>query len=177
MASFYDGCSGQKQCFGLPQGCINKKSCDFVASLQFSEGHLDIKLRTNKAEQSKYIAIAFSDDQKMGNDLVFACSPSWYSKAAIQVFWNQNWEYNSEILYGQQDLIIDPSTTSDDSFFTCMFSLDKLVTVKGKRFEFECGYHILLATGQVNGAKIEYHKEKIASTSTFKTSKLRICFL
>ena len=175
--SFYDGCSDQKECFGLQQGCINYKNCDFVSSFQFSERYLEIKLRHNKTENSMYIAIAFSDDQKMGNDLVFACSPSWGSKAAVKVFWNQKWDCYSEILHGQQDLIKDPYSTLEDSNFSCIFSLDKLVTVKGKRFEFECGYHILLATGQVNGAKIEYHKEKTASTSTFKTSKLRIYFL
>ena len=89
MASIYDGCSDQKQCFGLPLGCINKTNCDFVSSLQFSERHLDIELRKNKLEQSMHIAIAFSDDQKMGNDLVFACCPSWDSKKEVKVFWNQ----------------------------------------------------------------------------------------
>ena len=177
MVSFYDGCSDRKECFGLQQGCINNKNCDFVSSFQFSERYLEIKLRHNKTENSMYIAIAFSDDQKMGNDLVFACSPAWESKAAIKVFWNQNWDYNSEFLYGQQDLIKDPSTTWEGSLFTCMLSLDKVVTAKGKRFELECGYHILLAAGSVNGAKIYQHMDRSASTSRFKTSKLKICFL
>ena len=175
----YNECSDQKQCFGHPPGCVNKTSCDFVTSLKFSERHLDIELVKNKIEQASYIAIAFSDDQKMGNDLVFACSPSWESKTAIKLFWNQR-DYYSEILYGQQDLIQNPSTTWEGSLLTCKLSLDKVVLAKGKRFEFECGYYILLAAGPVNGAKIDQHADitsRSASTSRFKTSKLKIGFL
>ena len=71
-----------------------------VASYKYGgilEGDIEIELYKKSSVESDYLAIGFSDDKLMGNDLVFACSKSWdkdflpvfgYGSRPVRAFWN-----------------------------------------------------------------------------------------
>ena len=166
-ASIYDGCSDLKQCFGYPEGCVNQKSCEMMASLKLTKENTDVEITENDPKRS-YVAIAFSDDRSMGKDLVFACSPSWSPENVINVFWNKEGKKENEKLNDKKELPQTPSVSYEDSVITCKFSLANQLTIKGNKFDLKKGHYILLATGSVNEDTLEYHgPTKMASTSMF----------
>ena len=170
--SIYTGCSDLKQCFGLPEGCVSTKDCKMITSLKLENGKVDVELVNNEMKQANYLAMAFSGDEKMGDDLVFVCSPTWIEDPRVKVFWNSN-AYHSDKLNGNEDVPKNQSIQEKDSRLTCMFSLEKQVTIKtdneNKEYNFEEGYHILLASGPVKGGTgIEKHTEgKMAFSDKF----------
>jgi len=165
----YEGCSDQHQCFGYPEGCINNKNCEMMTSLKISGEKLDAKLMKSNIEGSNFVAMAFSDDQMMGKDLVFACSPSWMEQEAVKPFWNKEGKTPSELLNENDYIIPDSDASHSNSFLTCSFTLETNATVKGTIFDFKKGHYILLATGPAGDAKLDYHGEsKVASKSKFE---------
>lgn len=142
---------------------MSKQDCTMVASLTFSDEKVDVELRTNQLEESKYVAVAFSDDQKMGEDLVFVCSPSWIPEHKIKVFWNAKDDKNSSPLKDHDGVPKDQSVTEKDGHFTCKFSLEKHITVKAenenKEYHFEEGHYILLASGPAEATGIKKHDQ------------------
>ena len=118
--------------------------------------------------------MAFSDDAKMGKDLVFACIkfiPLLFT--GIKVFWNPGGRTPSEPQPDQDRILINPSVRGEDGSTLCKFSLNKDVTIQDNKFDLHKGHHILLSTGPGTPTKLQYHNEnKIASTSKFgKDSK------
>ena len=162
----YEGCSDQNQCFGFPKGCIDDTTCTIVTSLKVSRENIDVKLMHRTSFTSIYAAMAFSDDQKMGSDLVFACSPSWMNtkEKDVNVFWNPI-NARSELL--NEKIFKNASTFYADGTLTCKFTLEKDVTVKETLFDFRNGYHILLARGVAGDAKLNHHTDRIASKHKF----------
>ena len=60
-------------------------------SLRISRENIDVELMLARPmSPNVYAAMAFSDDQKMGNDLVFACGRNWINKESngVNAFWN-----------------------------------------------------------------------------------------
>ena len=164
--SIYDGCSDEKQCFGYPEGCVNKSSCEMMASLKLSKENTDVEITKSSIEKSEYIAMAFSDDKMMGKDLVFACSPSWDQDDRCGVFWNKE-GYKNEKLNDKKELIEKLSVSEKDSLYTIKFSLPNQLTINENKFDLEKGHYILLSTGPVSENNLTKHTKRIASTSMF----------
>ena len=144
-----------------------------MTSLKMSGENLDATLMKSNIGQSHFVAMAFSDDQKMGKDLVFACSPSWMSESpTVYAFLNKEGTTPSELLNRNDRMnIIQKSGTSSyvNSFFTCYFTLETNATVKGIIFDFKKGHYILLATGPAGKVNLSYHgTNKVASKSKFE---------
>ena len=143
-----------------------------VVSLTLSDEKLDVQLFKNQLHKPNYVAMAFSDDRYMGEDLAFVCSPSWGTEPRVKVFWNAKGVKHSDLLKDNDDLPINPSITEEDSQITCLFSLEKQVTIKTDRetreYNFEEGRYILLATGPAEENAVKYHtEERIASSEKF----------
>ncbi|XP_059224933.1 putative ferric-chelate reductase 1 homolog isoform X2 [Stomoxys calcitrans] len=71
---FYDGCGTSKNCFGSKDGCVDSKSCDFVAAIKVIGDTYEFQLKS-KSKDAAYVALGLSDDNKMGNDLTLECVP------------------------------------------------------------------------------------------------------
>jgi len=176
----YEGCFDQNHCLGYPEGCVNNKTCILMTHLKMTGDIVDVRITEMQPMfiesniESDYIAMAFSDDNKMGKDLVFACNLGWAKKDDIKVnmFWNEGKSQPSK-LQNERNYTIRSShikslvADGEPPGIDCRFTLEKNVTVKGKQFDFEKGYYILLATGKVKGDQLQKHTDKVASKSKF----------
>ena len=167
----YEGCVDQNQCFGYPEGCIKNKTCLMMTSLKMSGDKVDVELIKSTSDKSDYVAMAFSDDDKMGKDLVFACNYYWTGNVDVNMFWNEGRSQPLKLENERNDTIRSATSKyvvgGGGSFLICKFTLEKDVTVKGNRFDFEKGHHILLATGKAKDDKLNKHDYKVASKSKF----------
>ena len=136
-----------------------------MTSLKISGENIDVKLMHLQYITKDYAAMAFSDDQKMGKDLVFACS-SGTGFWEVYAFWNPMNHTPPELL--NKELFKNPSGYYVGEIVTCKYTLEKDVTVKGTLFDFRKGYHILLARGPAGAATLIKHNDKIASKYKFK---------
>ena len=160
----YEVCSDQNQCFGWPKGEVWPKG---GTSLRISRENIDVELMLARPmSPNVYAAMAFSDDQKMGNDLVFACGRNWINKESngVNAFWNPS--IGSDLL--KEEIFKNASSSYVDETLTCKFTLEKNVTVKETLFDFRKGYHILLARGVAGDAKLNQHTDRIASKYKFR---------
>ncbi|XP_046809531.1 putative ferric-chelate reductase 1 homolog isoform X1 [Lucilia cuprina] len=71
---FYAECGTSKNCFGNKDGCVDSKTCDFVAAVKVRGGIYEFELKS-KAANAAYVALGLSEDNQMGDDLVIECIP------------------------------------------------------------------------------------------------------
>ena len=69
----FNDCFKNKGCFGLPSNCESSGSCDIAVTWRFKEGTTEIELFSVDGA-GQYVAVGFSGDDKMGDDLVMSCS-------------------------------------------------------------------------------------------------------
>ena len=143
-----------------------------LARYKIGKKKIDIEVHMDQLEARNYVAIAFSDDRRMGHDLAFVCSPSWNYFLGVKVFWNQH--LTSEFLPNNGNVANNQShkfSAHKNGQFTCAFSLDKLVTIKihseNRDFDLEKGHYLLFATGAIEGPRIMYHSARFASKAKF----------
>lgn len=67
---FYNGCGEQKSCFGTPSGCIATRNCKAIVSTSVRGEQYEFELKT---QTGAYVAVGFSDDDKMGDDSTIEC--------------------------------------------------------------------------------------------------------
>ena len=158
--SIYDECFQSKFCYGNPLGCIEGKNCDILATVTLvnSSKHVIIDLYKENLENDQYVAVGFSGDKSMGDDLVFMSSPS---EKMLMKGWNQPRTGPPEDITGITEL--DYSQDNTAGFFHCQFELEKILTFakagSGEQVtvDFSQPRHILLATGQMQNKRISYH--------------------
>lgn len=172
--SIYNRCSDPEQCFGYPKRCEDKKDCEMITSLKHVKGEVHVELMKTNLEESNYVAMAFSEDEYMGKDVAFVCSPSWESEPKVNVFWNEPNKKNSVPTENFTEIAVpkNVSVSFQDSKFTCSFTVDKLFSIAPSsskyKFDLEKGYYVLLATGPTEQSRIKKHTGgKISSNSKF----------
>ena len=140
---------------------------DGGTSLKISRENIDVELVFGPSRTSPniYSVMAFSDDQKMGNDLVFGCSPKWINKESngVNAFWNPSIDTTRQSELLKEEIFKNASSSYVDKTLTCKFTLEKNVTVKETLFDFRKGYHILLANGLAGNANLNKHIWRLAS--------------
>ena len=141
-----------------------------LVSYKIANEKIDIEVLKQQLEGSDYVAMAFSEDRNMGDDLAFVCSPSWNSASGVKVFWNQR-SHNSKFLEDNGNIAQNPSINHTNGLITCAFSLGKLITIQmpseSREFDLEREHYLLLATGAVEGTGITHHNARIASKDKF----------
>lgn len=75
MDPIYNGCGNTKNCFGFPSGCVDTKTCHTVATVVVKGERYEFELRSSPSDNPAYVAVALSDDNKMGDDSVMECLP------------------------------------------------------------------------------------------------------
>ena len=125
---------------------------------------------------NQYVAIAFSDDQRMGDDLVFSCS-----EQGVNVGWNLRYSGPPSELEGVT--ILNESISAKDGHITCSFSLDEqmnfestiveVVDFRGDpTFDFRKDHFLFLATGPMTSQdEIGIHTVKVASEEMINVKK------
>ena len=109
----YTGCGKTRGCFGAPNGCIDQENCRFLASWkpqceneqQTCDEESITKFRweimakpetlgvLKKDDDFTWVALAFSKDKKLGDDLTFTCTNSPTGKE-VCLFKNKSfWDF------------------------------------------------------------------------------------
>ncbi|XP_014234702.1 putative ferric-chelate reductase 1 homolog [Trichogramma pretiosum] len=156
---FYENCGETKNCFGIPDGCVEQQNCVAAVSVLVAGERYIFELRsTNNA---KYVAVGLSDDRKMGDDSVVECVDAG-DRVNMHMSWNDGFT-NTRMATPPNtvDLI---SSSLVDGVISCKFSRNKLTQIQGRTFNLvEKPYFLLLARGQkVYSGGISYHDKREA---------------
>ena len=165
----YKGCAANKGCFGSESNCIENGSCKLMFSYQYSSAtkSFQMLLHGNGIEAKEYVAMGISSDAGMGSDLVFFCSNGG---ANVNVAWNKG----KDNLPGVTGVTVrDATVKTINGVTTCVFTVDESLNAvppsssgasSAQKFDLATSkYHILLATGAINGEKLSYHSFKTPS--------------
>lgn len=75
IPSVFAGCRDLKGCFGLPDSsCIQDGSCSALVTYALKGQRYEFELWASNVQPNSYVAIAFSDDNIMGEDSVTECA-------------------------------------------------------------------------------------------------------
>eukprot|EP00096_Caligus_rogercresseyi_P014050 TRINITY_DN6593_c0_g1_i2.p1 TRINITY_DN6593_c0_g1~~TRINITY_DN6593_c0_g1_i2.p1 ORF type:complete len:641 (-),score=120.12 TRINITY_DN6593_c0_g1_i2:200-2122(-) len=166
----YATCGSSKGCIGTPSNCVESSSCSVMASYAPLPGSKYRLSLTGADNRARYLALGFSLDGSMGEDLVVSCR-NVGNKPQIEFSWNFG-KSTSADLEKNLPTVTNQKISSVNNVLTCSFDIDsKLnVTVPGKAdvvsYDFSANdYHLLVAEGPSDSSKISYHSIKTASAS------------
>ena len=111
----YHDCGISKGCFGTKFPidpnckCIKTGDCDVMVTYNLNSGSVELHIH-GMVESDKYLALGFSHDDKMGDDLVFHCKAG--SSEAVKPSWNTGKTNNA---LDSEVMIHAPFTKFEDS--------------------------------------------------------------
>lgn len=113
---------------------------------------------------AKYFSVGFSEDTKMGDDLVVDCMTDASGKISIGLSYNKG-RSNEVLEEGATRVIEDAHMSFTDGVTTCRWTFAaKVPLVNGKTYDLvEKRYHLLLAQGEMDGAEKSHHDVKMPS--------------
>jgi hypothetical protein len=89
----YQGCSVDKGCFGSKFGsatanCVTTGDCQMFASWKYLQTtkKFQILVHAKAAASNNYVAVALSEDSKMGTDLAFSCISGSTSEVSVLLY-------------------------------------------------------------------------------------------
>ena len=165
----YRSCS-DRMCRGLGSGnCLTSKTCQalltgiFLSPKLFKYIFIIAYSVTAKQEHgvtefafhgkssldymNKYFSMAFSEDDKMGDDLVVDCYTDSTGNVKVGLSYNHG---KSNELLNAPNVIQNAIGQYADGIISCKWNLNKNMLVNGKEFDLvDKKYHILLAHGAV----------------------------
>ena len=169
----YDGCGDKKGCFGSEDGCIQSNDCKIITTykkVSDTEFQFEIGFPVTSAD-NEYSALAFSADDKMGNDSVMACILN-ASNVDVNMYWNTP-DKNSVVLADPHFGISNISGKYENGFVQCTFTRKSVTNITSPdnfttKFDLvNSSYYLLLALGPADSAgTIQYHTSKLSSPST-----------
>lgn len=176
QVDLYSECDHNKGCFGLPNDCIKKSDCTLLLSYFSQENSIVFELVGALGTTSGWIAMALSEDSKMGDDIVTECIYSGQN-VTVQQSWNKaNPEKNNEPIRNPQKNIIEKSGNYIEGVLTCKWKHKFSIRIKDKIFDIlKKNYYLLLAKGPIGANKIkEKHTQQIASITPANLTKISI---
>lgn len=163
--SAYKSCDRTKKCLGVPDGCISSKSC--IALVTIAPNGRDYHVEMF-AKKSKYIALGFSDDTKMGGDHVVECVNEDLSRGTVVKAYRSFNVPNSREnrrFDDQEGVELMEGSFYDGDIYCKVNHLGK-ITVQDREYDLNNNeYHLLLAAGSaLKPFSVGYHD--VAQTST-----------
>ncbi|CAD6195287.1 unnamed protein product [Caenorhabditis auriculariae] len=163
-----DTCGKLKGCLYFPKGCDPGSSCKIKASYVYDKpsGMMEMQL-SGKISKDHFVAFGFSDDEKMGNDMVTTCFNNNGAVNASLAVNEPNVRKNNFI--NESGLFEVMKTGSADGFSHCHFRFpakmptDKFTALKRGNDV----YYPLMSTGPFVNGRLAYHNsEKTIHKST-----------
>ena len=164
----YEGCFETKSCFGNKPDCVDKGDCQMFTSYSYDPTSKIYKfsLYLNDVQVDKYVALGFSKDDQMGEDLVFYCQSN--ANQAVGVSYNNgksNVKDVSGLEFASQNV-----TKQIDGSSICEFSLPEKVkfTRNGQEEILDLSsqeYTLLLARGPFSN-QVGYHNIETPTISS-----------
>ena len=164
-----------------------------ATSYQLLDDIIWIELFQNQLDdpENDYVAMALSEDNVMGNDLVFVCShSSQWKNENVQVFWNELWKTSVHIGY-LSEAQFSVEVTMQDGKLKCVWKVGQRFSNQpvtpsqisdgqyypDRTIDFLDDHFLLLASGQIGPTKnkthrnlrsITKHTTKLASKDSFR---------
>jgi len=167
----YLGCKNKSEfCIGLPSGCIETENCAVLfksttngLATQF---YFDLYGYDIPASEGKYVSAALSEDQNMGDDLVFSCLKLKNDqRVKFEVSENVG-NVNRVLPFKAHTDVLPISYMIKDGKIHCRWEIRYDAQINNKLYNFYNDYYyILLAKGglEENSDVKEYHDVKSAS--------------
>ena len=111
----------------------------------------------------KYFSMAFSTDNKMGDDLVTDCFVT--SEGKVKLGSSVNIGKDNQLNDEYKDSLNPMQNSYSNGVVVCKWKSNRKRTAQGKEWDMSQNYHILLAFGDLKedtGAK-EYHTKRLVS--------------
>lgn len=163
-SALYEGCGVTKNCVGHPQGCLQTHDCKAVLSITTQDGNYVVDMI---GHQSKYVAIGFSEDRKMGKDNVVECVHEDNTATGIKAYRSFNTPNRKQNIRQeeQKGFTLKKGMYVDGSVY-CQIVHDPVITVQENVFDLnKMEYHILLAAGtRLKTNNVGFHE--VAYTSS-----------
>lgn len=152
----YLPCKNKSQfCIGLPSNCIEAENCAVLfksyvspsSNYMFNFELIGYDIPTT---EGKYVAVGFSDDQQMGDDLVFSCLKLKNDqRVKFEVSENVG-NINRVLPYPAYQEVQPLQYRTDNGKISCKWELKYDTTINNKHYNFYNNYYyILLAKGNL----------------------------
>ncbi|KAJ8673430.1 hypothetical protein QAD02_004692, partial [Eretmocerus hayati] len=160
---FYAGCGSTKNCFGIPDNCVDQRNCMAAAAILVAGERYIFELQTTNTD-AKYVAIGLSDDDKMGDDSVVECVNN-NEQISLHMSWNDGKKNFREPTLDEAVRLTNGSVR--DGTIYCRFERKKVTQVRGKTFDLVAKpYNLLIAVGSVaEKNRVGYHDLGRSSSS------------
>ena len=162
-------CSVSLGCVGFPKGCTEDDTCQVFATYQVKKNQDVTFTLRGKVPPSHYLALGFSQDIKMGDDLVIYChNKEWRTRVGIS--WNTIQRTSIVLDSFDPNIIVNPSFSYYNEILWCEFTLRKETKIQlpytshGKDYDLSRPYYLQLARGAMeenNGGGFERKRLKL----------------
>ncbi|WKX96415.1 hypothetical protein Q1695_012673 [Nippostrongylus brasiliensis] len=148
-------CGKMKGCLFAPEGCQAGVTCQIHFSYQVDGNSLAMELYGTPPVSNGYIAVGFSKDDKMGDDMVVYCAQFGNGQAVGGLALNGKKPNNTIISnVGVQDVT---GTANVGGALYCAIS-QRLDPNRGDLLNLNGSYRILLSTGPTQDNRLGYHQ-------------------
>ena len=159
----YSGCGEEYQCFGLPNDCVDAKTCTVLLKTSWVSTGAQFNLYWKRSVDSKdkYVSAGLSDDKLMGNDSVTI----FVTKESESVEAFQGFTYGGNHGFGVNRVTVEgvdqESAKYEDGLLSGSWRETHVTKVEGKTFDLKNNkYYIFLVYGPVD-AKGNILSEKL----------------
>ncbi|OTF72519.1 Reeler and DOMON domain containing protein [Euroglyphus maynei] len=166
----YDQCSN-RLCIGLANNdnddendngnCIGSKSCRaLINENEENDFSIQAKQSSSSSTANSYYSMAFSDDNRMGNDFVVDCLVN--SNGRVMIDLSQNIGKSNKPLSRREkmDILQEQNGQFIDGIVHCNWRLKRQFRLGNKDYDIsKQSYHIFLASGSFDSDGQENHKE------------------
>ncbi|WKX96365.1 hypothetical protein Q1695_012651 [Nippostrongylus brasiliensis] len=155
-------CGVMKGCVSVPEGCRSTANCEISFSYQVNGTYLNMELDGALPQTNRYIAVGFSRDYEMGQDMVVYCA-SYNGRVEGGLAINGDDRSNS-ILDSTAVQEITRTNVSDGHIYCSIRQL--LNPLNATLFNLNSSYVLLFAAGPYSKREIHYHSSRYVTART-----------
>ncbi|XP_046657704.1 putative ferric-chelate reductase 1 homolog isoform X2 [Daphnia pulicaria] len=169
LPSVYMGCGDVKGCFGLGGTCVQEGSCSAMVTYAVKGQRYEFELWATNTPPNSYVAVAFSNDNLMGDDSVSECT---LVNGRVNAYMSYNeGKSNTRLRDPTNGLKLIEGKYSDGNLY-CRFERQAQFVIGDKHFDMAKDYLLFLARGPASDNGISYHdRQKTVSSRTVRLAE------
>ncbi|XP_077101171.1 putative ferric-chelate reductase 1 [Siphateles boraxobius] len=154
-------CGKTKVCFSQPSNCdpTTSTACYFMA-VQTSSNQYEMTIEMF-GQADGYVAIGFSDDQRMGNDDIYICGKNSNGILQVQHAYSTGRQTPNILSLGN---VTNIKTALTNGNINCSFTSRNAIST-GSRATSTIEYYLMIASGPTSGGNIQFHTTRYVSST------------
>uniref|UniRef100_A0A3P8XC78 Uncharacterized protein n=1 Tax=Esox lucius TaxID=8010 RepID=A0A3P8XC78_ESOLU len=159
------GCGVSKVCFSQPLNCDPSvsPSCYFMSAVAPS-GNTAVQVEMT-GSSSGYVAMGFSDDQKMGNDDIYICGLGSNGLLQLQHAFSTGRSSPNILSLGN----VSVNSSMNNGIISCSFTTWNPISTQ-RSIGSSSPYYLMLAYGSTSNGIIQFHTNAFVSSTTANIS-------